>query len=190
MNKKCTDCSVELNQTNQVCYGYRDGKPRIRSICKKCRSNESMRRAKGSNEKRKAYMRMYIRRIGKVKSYPCFGCAKLCEKKYGIPFCSDICRFMKYVFRDPKLINCWLWTGGKNKQGYGKFSMNSKFIVASRASYILFKGPIGEGKLICHTCDNPPCVNPEHLWEGSASENQLDSVKKGRHAGRNKKISS
>ena len=187
MSKTCTDCKEELNLENQVCYGYRNGKPRIRSICKKCRSKESMEWAKEHKEQRNEYIRSYLRKSGKVKSHPCLSCGELCEKKYKFSFCSDMCRFMKYVFKSD---DCWLWIGGKHAKGYGKFSMNSKFIVASRASYILFKGAIGEGKLICHTCDNPPCVNPEHLWEGTNSENQIDSVKKGRHVGRTKKVSS
>ncbi len=177
MNKNCSICRIELNLDNQVCYGYRNGKPRIRSICKKCRSNESIKWASKDIKKRRDRANLYARKSGKVKSYPCLGCGKLCEKKYALSFCSDLCRFMKYVFKSD---DCWLWIGGRNRSGYGKFSMNSKLIAASRASYILFKGPITSGKYVCHTCDNPPCVNPGHLWEGTASENQLDSVKKGR----------
>lgn len=187
MNKNCTICCIELNLDNQVCYGYRNGKARIRSICKKCRSKESIQRAKKNIQKRRDYANAYARKTGRVKSYPCLRCGKLLERRFAISFCSDMCRFMNYVL---KTDYCWLWSGGRNRSGYGKFSMNSKVIAASRASYILFNGPIAAGKYVCHTCDNPPCVNPGHLWEGTASENQLDSVKKGRHVGKYKKVSS
>lgn len=178
MNNKCVKCKCNLNEFTQVCYGYRNGKPRIRNICKQCRSKESMQWANKHREKRNAYIRKYIRKIGRVKEHPCLSCGKLCEKVYAHAFCSVLCRFMKYV---EKSGGCWIWTGGRNRSGYGKFSINGKLIIASRAAYTLFKGPVNDNKLICHTCDNPPCVNPAHLWEGTNKENQLDSIKKGRH---------
>lgn len=177
MNKNCTRCNIELNEENRVCYGYRDGKPRIRSICNICRSKESMIWAQRHKEERNEYVRSYLRKSGRVKSYPCLQCNKLCEKKYALSLCSEFCRFMHYVL---KTDYCWIWKGGRNHQGYGRFYMNEIYMPAHRASYILFNGSITEGKYICHTCDNPPCVNPGHLWEGTNSENQLDSVKKGR----------
>lgn len=183
MNKNCKDCGIELDINNEVCYGYRDGKPRIRSICKKCRSKESIQWANKNLEKRREYANSYARKTGRVKLHPCIRCGQLLTKKYALSLCSEMCRFMHYVL---KTDYCWLWSGGRNRAGYGKFSMNGKVIAASRASYILFNGQITEGKYICHTCDNPPCVNPAHLWEGTASENQIDSVQKGRH--RKKKI--
>lgn len=93
-------------------------------------------------------------------------------------------RFLQKVF---KTESCWLWVGAVNSKGYGSFTFNGKRILAHRYSYILNKGEIPEGMFICHTCDNPACVNPEHLWIGSPLENMVDMFSKGRQGYQNKK---
>lgn len=74
---------------------------------------------------------------------------------------------------------CWIWIGYRKKNGYGELTINRKKVMAHRASYAAFvKDP---GRLfVCHHCDNPPCVNPSHLFSGTNHDNVLDSVKKGR----------
>ena len=94
----------------------------------------------------------------------------------------DYKRFMSKVI---KTDNCWLWNAGKNYKDYGNFSVTingcSKTYRAHRFIYEYFNGTIPEGMLVCHTCDTPRCVNPNHLWLGTVSDNTVDSVNKKRH---------
>lgn len=81
---------------------------------------------------------------------------------------------------------CWSWLAGKDKDGYGKFWYLNDTIRANRASWILHKGPIPEGMHILHSCDNPECTNPEHLFLGTSRDNVLDMVAKNRNVGNTK----
>jgi hypothetical protein len=88
-------------------------------------------------------------------------------------------RFFSKVNKMPS--GCWEWTGCRAPYGYGDFYVNGKTIRAHRYSYQVFVGPLKKGMFICHKCDNPPCVNPDHLFQGTHTENVRDSLKKGRH---------
>jgi hypothetical protein len=74
---------------------------------------------------------------------------------------------------------CWEWNAAK-RLGYGKFAYEGKVIDAHRLSWLLHFGPIPEGMLICHRCDNPPCVRPDHLFLGTRADNTHDMDAKGR----------
>lgn len=87
-------------------------------------------------------------------------------------------RFLKKV---QKTDSCWLWAASKNNWGYGQFNMNGKMQRSHRVSYELFIGEIPDGLFVCHSCDTPACVNPDHLWIGSHADNTRDKMKKGRH---------
>lgn len=75
---------------------------------------------------------------------------------------------------------CWEYGGSRSRFGYGKLERAKKSHKAHRYSWLLFFGDPGEMK-VCHTCDNPPCFNPNHMFLGSHVDNMRDMVRKGRH---------
>jgi hypothetical protein len=82
--------------------------------------------------------------------------------------------------------SCWLWKGNTNPQGYGQLYLPGlASMPAHRFSYELKNGKIRSSKiLVCHTCDNPPCVRPSHLFEGTAADNTQDRLGKARYNGK------
>jgi len=109
-------------------------------------------------------------------------------RKFGDPFVTNISRldipfdewFWQQIIVDERT-NCWVWQLALVTQGYGQVSIKHKSYRAHRIAYELFYKESTQGKLVCHICDNPPCINPEHLFLGTAKENTQDMVKKQRH---------
>lgn len=88
-------------------------------------------------------------------------------------------RFWSMVLKSE---TCWLWKGSVNRKGYGQISTKrgSRPLQTHRLSYELHVGPIPEGKMVLHKCDNPRCVRPDHLFLGTAKENTADMMQKER----------
>ncbi len=101
-------------------------------------------------------------------------------------------RFWAKVLQPKKIGACWLWQGLRDKNGYGVFGARkswvhsyteSKAVSVHRISWFLHNGPIPKGAWVLHKCDNPPCLNPSHLFLGDAAANTLDMDNKGRRDG-------
>lgn len=84
----------------------------------------------------------------------------------------------KYIIR--RGTGCWEWQGARTNGGYGRLKYKNQAWMAHRFSYVLHKGPIPEGLVIMHKCDNPCCINPEHLMAGTQKQNMEDCKAKGR----------
>lgn len=132
--------------------------------------------------------------IGRVK-YPPGPCAAAdCAKDHarGNPYCSmhysrllrngspDAVQALRGVTMEDRLLHysawaesgCLEWTGHRVGKGYGRVRDHDRKLLAHRAAYALWVGPIPEGLQVLHWCDNPPCINPEHLHVGTNQENQ------------------
>lgn len=79
------------------------------------------------------------------------------------------------------ITDCWEWVSSRNNRGYGNFWYNGTSTKAHRMSYWLTFGSLDKDVLVCHKCDNPPCVNPNHLFVGTAQDNVQDRNIKLRH---------
>lgn len=93
---------------------------------------------------------------------------------------SDIERFWSKVeIRGEN--ECWIWQATTNQSGYGRIRVNGTLFQAHRIAYVIRNGSIDDALFCCHTCDNPPCCNPSHLFLGTASDNMQDMSRKGRN---------
>lgn len=79
---------------------------------------------------------------------------------------------------------CWVWTAGVNAKGYGVLGLDGRHVLTHRVSYALHYGTDPGDLRVLHRCENPPCVNPQHLFQGTSADNTADMLAKGRHVAR------
>jgi len=92
-------------------------------------------------------------------------------------------RLMRKVKPDPET-GCWFWTGAKTSSGYGTIGFNSEKHYTHRLMHKIHNGFLSDDEpFVCHTCDNPSCINPDHLWSGDHRDNMKDAAEKGRMSG-------
>ena len=94
-------------------------------------------------------------------------------------------RMMQYTRDVSEVDGCWTWTGKRDEKGYGRIKIRCEDGVwrphgAHRVSWEAHNGPIPGGLWVLHRCDNPPCINPNHLFLGTAADNTADMMQKGR----------
>lgn len=92
---------------------------------------------------------------------------------------NDFTRFHAKYVPEPNT-GCWLWEGATIRSGYGRHNINGVQMGAHRASWIIHNGDIPDGMHVCHKCDTPPCVNPDHLFLGTHADNMRDMQAKER----------
>lgn len=92
---------------------------------------------------------------------------------------AQVARFHAKVKKRGEL-ECWDWQAARSKTGYGLFNVSGVMRLAHRVAYVVYKGAFPEYFCVCHSCDNPRCCNPAHLWLGTQSQNHRDMCSKKR----------
>lgn len=117
----------------------------------------------------------FTRKLSQVTRKGCTG--EYCSRPCLIAYKASPTYFWSLV---TKTETCWIWNGYRSRLGYGSINWSGKKQVASRVSYEWANGTIPEGMFVLHKCDNPPCVNPDHLEIGTPADNSRQMVERNR----------
>lgn len=112
------------------------------------------------------------------------GAELLIPRRCGAPATdtSSVEKLLRRSCVEDAVSGCWVWSGSHDVDGYGRVGIRGGSRKAHRLSYETFIGPIPSGGCVCHRCDNPPCIRPDHLFVGTNRENIADRTRKGRDA--------
>ena len=114
-----------------------------------------------------------------LKLYPEKCCSRKC--KYALIATRVEERFWSHVDKNcPELGRCWLWTAQRS-HGYGRFVFDGRGRPATHMSWKIHVRKVPDNLFLLHKCDNPPCVNPNHLYEGTAKQNMQDALQRGQY---------
>jgi hypothetical protein len=165
--KKCINCKTEKEKSE---FYQRMG------WCKICHNERMKKWQKEHPENAKKAWTKFNRKRNKGRICPkCGNIFKISTSQTG---CSLKCRFdLSY---EKKESNCWEWTQYLSGSGYAALWVNGKHRLGSHISYEIHKGEIEKGLMVLHTCDNPICVNPDHLYLGNHQQNMDDMNSRGR----------
>jgi hypothetical protein len=185
IDRKCIQCGAEFKIPKS---GLKRCKGAGSYCSKKCQSSRSfILNCIICNKEFKAYKCDIDRGNKKFCSRSCAG-KESYKNKSCFQWKTPEERFFSYILKGNDSNSCWTWTGLKNKAGYGRLRMEYSDKTAHRYSWELHNGKIPKGKIICHKCDNPTCVNPNHLYAGTHKDNAQDRENRNRGRHRFKKL--